>query len=79
MKAPDLARAGQALVFLGGIMVLVFIGAALLSGPAREGGWEGAWFRPGSQFSLCPALGLLLLVSGLALYIAGRGWRREGG
>jgi hypothetical protein len=77
MKAPDVARAGQALVFLGGLLILVFIGAALLSGPALSGGWEGAWFRPGYQFSLVPPLGLVILLAGLALYVAGRAGRRE--
>ncbi len=74
-RAIDWVPVGQAMAFLGSLVVIIYATLSVLSGPGLAGGWEGAWFVPRSDFELaCPA-GLAIMVLGIVLYYYGR--RRE--
>jgi hypothetical protein len=74
--AIDWVPVGQAMAFLGSLVVIMYATMSVLSGPGLAGGWEGAWFVPRTDFDLvCPAgLGILLL--GIIVYYMGR--RQQG-
>ncbi len=72
----DWVPVGQAMAFLGSLVVIMYVTMSLLSGPGLLFGWEGAWFVPRSDFDLvCPA-GLTVMVLGIAVYYYGR-WRER--
>jgi hypothetical protein len=67
----DLVPVGQAMAFLGSLVVIACTTLYLLSGPNRAGGWEGTWFLPRTDFELaCPA-GLAVMLLGVAIYYYG--------
>lgn len=78
--AIDWAPVGQAMAFLGSLVVIMYATMSVLSGPGLAGGWEGTWFIPRTDFELvCPA-GLGLILAGLLIYFFGRrkpGRRRD--
>jgi hypothetical protein len=74
-RSIDWIPIGQAMAFLGSVLVIIYGTMTVLAGPGLAGGWEGAWFVPRSDFdAVCPS-GLVLLFLGVAVYYYGR--RRE--
>jgi hypothetical protein len=71
----DWVPIGQAMTFLGSVVVIIYGTMSILAGPGLAGGWEGAWFVPRSDFdAVCPS-GLVIMLLGIAVYYYGR--RRE--
>jgi hypothetical protein len=71
-RAPELERVGHAMLFIGSVMPLLYIGLNILSAPALSRGWDGVWFRPGSQFDFVPVLSLMLIIAGAIIYKVSR-------
>jgi len=79
-RGSDLAGIGQALAFLGGVVLVGSIVLGLLAFRSLSEGWQGAWFRPGSDFVFVIVAALGAMWAGLAMYFLGcrlgRGRRR---
>jgi len=69
----DWVPIGQAMTFLGSLVVIIYGTMSILAGPGLSGGWDGAWFVPRSDFDrlVCPT-GLLIMLVGIAAYYYGR-------
>ena len=75
--AIDWVPVGQAMAFLGSLVVIAYATLSVLSGPSLVSGWEGTWFLPRSDFDLaCPA-GLAVMLLGVAIYYYGRSRERR--
>ena len=71
----DWVPLGQAMTFLGSLVVIIYVTMSVLAGPGLAGGWDGTWFVPRSDFDLACPSGLVIMLLGVVVYYYGK--RRE--
>ena len=73
----DWVPIGQAMAFLGSLVVIIYVTMSVLAGPGLAGGWEGSWFVPRYDFELVCPFGLGIMFLGMIAYYYGRRQQRR--